>query len=74
MQVSVPVVTPEQCATTMGPMDDGKICAGGVLGEDSCKVIIHTTRASDGPSRRLNFYNYGEGPGYVNAHQSALPL
>ena len=37
-QVAVPVVTPEQCATTMGPMEEGMICAGGVAGEDSCQV------------------------------------
>ena len=39
-QVAVPVVTPEQCATTMGPMEEGMICAGGVAGEDSCQVGI----------------------------------
>ena len=38
IQVAVPVVTPEQCATTMGPMEEGMICAGGVAGEDSCQV------------------------------------
>ena len=37
IQVAVPVVTPEQCATTMGPMEEGMICAGGVAGEDSCQ-------------------------------------
>ena len=38
--MSVPVVTPEECAETMGTMEDGMICAGGVEGEDSCQGDI----------------------------------
>ena len=38
LEVSVPVVTSTQCATSMGPMEDGQICAGGEAGKDSCQV------------------------------------
>ena len=41
-QVSVPVVTPDQCAVTMGTREDGQICAGGEAGKDSCQVRILT--------------------------------
>ena len=34
------MVTPDECAETMGTMEDGMICAGGVEGEDSCQVDI----------------------------------
>lgn len=37
LEVDVPVVTPTQCATSMGPMEGGQICAGGVSGKDSCQ-------------------------------------
>ena len=37
-EVSVPVVTPTQCAVTMGTREDGQICAGGEAGKDSCQV------------------------------------
>ena len=37
-QVSIPVVTPDQCAVTMGPREEGQICAGGEAGKDSCQV------------------------------------
>ena len=37
-EVSVPVVTKAQCANDVPFVDDGMICAGGVLGEDSCFV------------------------------------
>ena len=37
-EVSVPVVTKAQCAKEVTFVDDGMICAGGVLGEDSCFV------------------------------------
>ena len=40
LEVDVPVVTPTQCATTMGLMEAGMICAGGVAGKDSCQVNI----------------------------------
>ena len=39
-QVAVPVVTPAKCATSMGPMEEGQICAGGVAGKDSCQVRL----------------------------------
>ena len=39
MEVEVPVVTNEQCKTTMGSgITDGMICAGGVEGKDGCQV------------------------------------
>ena len=38
LEVSVPVVTSTQCATSMGPMENGQICAGGEEGKDSCQV------------------------------------
>ena len=37
-EVSVPVVTMAQCANDVTFVDEGMICAGGVLGEDSCFV------------------------------------
>merc|ERR1712137_533579 len=37
LEVSVPVVTSTQCATSMGPMEAGQICAGGEAGKDSCQ-------------------------------------
>jgi len=37
LEVSVPVVTSTQCATAMGPMENGQICAGGEAGKDSCQ-------------------------------------
>ena len=38
-EVEVPVVTNEQCKTTMGSgITDGMICAGGVEGKDGCQV------------------------------------
>lgn len=37
LEVSVPVVTSTQCATSMGPMENGQICAGGEAGKDSCQ-------------------------------------
>jgi len=37
LEVSVPVVTPDQCAVTMGTREDGQICAGGEAGKDSCQ-------------------------------------
>ena len=37
-EVSVPVVTPSECAVTMGTREDGQICAGGEAGKDSCQV------------------------------------
>ena len=37
-QVSIPVVTPDQCAVTMGTREEGQICAGGEAGKDSCQV------------------------------------
>ena len=41
MEVEVPVVTNEQCKTTMGSgITDGMICAGGVAGEVGCQVRI----------------------------------
>ena len=36
--MSVPVVTPSECAVTMGTREDGQICAGGEAGKDSCQV------------------------------------
>jgi len=36
LEVSVPVVTPSECAKTMGPREDGQLCAGGEAGKDSC--------------------------------------
>ena len=41
LEVDVTVVTPEQCSTSMGPMEGGQICAGGEQGKDSCQVLIH---------------------------------
>ena len=38
MEVSVPVVTNIQCATSMYPREEGQICAGGEDGKDSCQV------------------------------------
>ena len=38
MEAEVPVVTNEQCKTTMSGIDDSMICAGVVEGKDSCKV------------------------------------
>lgn len=35
-EVSVPVVTPSECAVSMGSREDGQICAGGEAGKDSC--------------------------------------
>ena len=40
LQVAVPVVTPAQCATSMGTREDGQLCAGGVAGKDSCQVSL----------------------------------
>ena len=40
LEVSVPVVTSTQCATSMGPMEGGQICAGGEEGKDSCQVTF----------------------------------
>jgi len=37
LEVGVPVVTSAQCATSMGPMEGGQICAGGEAGKDSCQ-------------------------------------
>ena len=37
-KVSLPVVTPAQCATDVTNVEDGMICAGGVEGESSCIV------------------------------------
>ena len=37
-EVEVPVVTNEQCETTMSGITDGMICAGGVEGKDGCQV------------------------------------
>ena len=34
------MVTPDQCAVTMGTREDGQICAGGEAGKDSCQVRI----------------------------------
>ena len=39
LEVGVPVVTSAQCATSMGPMEGGQICAGGEAGKDSCQVL-----------------------------------
>ena len=36
--MSVPVVTPSECAKTIGPREDGQLCAGGEAGKDSCGV------------------------------------
>ena len=38
LEVSLPVVTNAQCATSMGLIEDGQICAGGEAGKDSCQV------------------------------------
>ena len=38
LEVSVLVVNSTQCATSMGPMMDGQICAGGEAGKDACQV------------------------------------
>ena len=40
LEVEVPVVTNDQCKTTMGSssITDSMICAGGVAGKDSCQV------------------------------------
>ena len=39
LEVEVPVVTNDQCKTTMGQgITDGMICAGGVAGKDGCQV------------------------------------
>ena len=38
--MAVPVVTPAQCATSMGTREDGQLCAGGVAGKDSCQVSL----------------------------------
>jgi len=37
LEVSLPVVTNTQCATSMGLVEDGQICAGGEAGKDSCQ-------------------------------------
>jgi len=37
LEVSLPVVTNAQCATSMGLIEDGQICAGGEAGKDSCQ-------------------------------------
>jgi len=37
LEVSLPVVTNTQCATSMGLIEDGQICAGGEAGKDSCQ-------------------------------------
>ena len=42
MQVSVPVVTPTQCAVSMGTREDGQICAGGAAGKDACQARLST--------------------------------
>ena len=34
----MPVVTPSECAKTIGPREDGQLCAGGEAGKDSCQV------------------------------------
>ena len=39
-KVSLPVVTPAQCATDVTNVEDGMICAGGVEGESSCIVSL----------------------------------
>ena len=41
-KVSLPVVTPAQCATDVTNVEDGMICAGGVEGESSCIVSAVT--------------------------------
>ena len=41
LQVSVPVVTPAQCADSMGPREDGQICAGGSSGRDACQAWMY---------------------------------
>ena len=38
LEVSVPVVNNTQCASSMGNIRLGEICAGGEDGKDSCKV------------------------------------
>ena len=38
LEVSVPVVTNTQCSSSMGPIEDGQICAGGEAGKDNCRV------------------------------------
>ena len=38
LEVEVPVVTNDQCKTTMSGITDGMICAGGVEGKDGCQV------------------------------------
>ena len=43
LEVGVPVVTSAQCATSMGPMEGGQICAGGEAGKDSCQVLTLLT-------------------------------
>ena len=49
LEVSLPVVTPQQCTAAMrrGPegwpwftASDGELCAGGIGGEDSCGVRL----------------------------------
>ena len=42
--MAVPVVTPAQCATSMGTREDGQLCAGGVAGKDSCQVGLQNYR------------------------------
>lgn len=42
LEVSVPVVTPAECAVSMGTREDGQICAGGEAGKDSCQVKRNT--------------------------------
>ena len=46
-ELSVPVVTPSECAVTMGTREDGQLCAGGEAGKDSCGVSGEHERDSD---------------------------
>ena len=46
LEVEVPVVTNQQCETTMSGITDSMLCAGGVAGKDSCQVISFSQHIS----------------------------
>ena len=59
--MSVPVVTPDQCAASMGTREDGQICAGGSSGRDACQawMCLSVFRQK---SEKVRFQGDGGGP------------
>jgi len=63
LEVSLPVVTKATCETTMGPMTEGQICAGGEEGKDSCQGDSGgpLTYDSNGQHILIGDVSYGDG-------------